>query len=90
MGGSSRVHGRCYCSSFNLKIKPSKCKFFRCQVEFIGKLVEGNGVSIAPDKLDAIKSWPVPTDPKQLQSFLGFMNYHRDHIKDFAKVSAAL
>ena len=76
--------------SFNLKIKPSKCKFFRRQVEFLGKLVDGNGVSIAPDKLDAVKNWPVPTDPKQLQSFLGFMNYHRDHIKDFAKVSADL
>ena len=36
--------------SFNLKIKPSKCKFFRRQVEFLGKLVDGNGVSITPDK----------------------------------------
>ena len=59
-------------------------------MEFLGKLVDRNGVSIAPDKLDAVKNWPVPTDPKQLQSFLGFMNYHQDHIKDFAKVSADL
>ena len=59
-------------------------------MEFLGKLVSGNGIAIAPYKLEAVKNWPVPTDSKQLFSCLGFMNYHRDHIKDFAKVSSDL
>ena len=75
---------------FSLKLKPKKCQFFKRQVEFLGKLVDETGVSISPDKLEAVKNWPVPTDCKQLQSFLGFMNYHRDHIRNFAKVSADL
>ncbi|MCG7878513.1 MAG: RNase H-like domain-containing protein, partial [Candidatus Thiodiazotropha endolucinida] len=74
----------------NLKFKPRKCHFFKEEVEFLGKLVSGDGTSIAPDKLEAVKRWPVPLNPKQLMSFLGFMNYHRDHISDFAQVAADL
>lgn len=74
----------------NLKFKPRKCRFFKEEVEFLGKLVSGNGVSISPDKLEAVKEWPVPTNVKELQSFLGFMNYHRNHIHNFAQVAADL
>ena len=73
-----------------LKLKPKKCHFFKEEVEFLGKLVSGSGVSISADKLEAVKQWPVPTNVKELQSFLGFMNYHRNHIRDFAQVSADL
>ena len=74
----------------NLKLKPRKCSFFKEEVEFLGKLVSGSGVSISPDKLQAVEQWPTPSNAKELLSFLGFMNYHRNHIKDFAKVSADL
>ena len=74
----------------NLKLKPRKCHYFKEQVEFLGKLVSGAGVSISPDKLDAVKEWQVPTNEEELQSFLEFMNYHRNHIQNFAEVSADL
>ena len=74
----------------NLKLKPRKCHFFKEEVEFLGKLVSGNGTSIAPDKLEAVKRWPVPQNAKELMSFLGFMNYHRNHMPGFAKVSCDL
>ena len=75
---------------YHLKLKPRKCHYFREKVEFLGKMVSGNGVSILPDKLEAVKGWPVPTNVKELQSFLGFMSYHRNHIQNFAQVSADL
>ena len=74
----------------NLKLKARKCRYFKEQVEFLGKLVSGDGVSISPDKLEAVKQWPTPTNAKELLSFLGFMNYHRNHIQNFAQVSADL
>ena len=74
----------------NLKLKPKKCQFFKTEVEFLGKLVSGNGTAIAPDKIEAVKNWTRPVHVKQLQSFLGFMNYHRSHIPNFAEVSAVL
>ena len=74
----------------DLKLKPRKCHFFKEEVEFLGKLVSCSGTSIAPDKLEAVKEWPVPQNAKELMSFLGFMNYHRNHMPGFAKVSADL
>ena len=74
----------------NLKLKPRKCHFFKEQVECLGKLVSGDCVSISPDKLETVKEWPVPTNVKELQSFLGFMNYHRNHMRNFAQVSGDL
>ena len=74
----------------NLKLKPRKCHFFKEEVVFLGKLVSGNGTSIAPDKLEAVKRWPVPQNAKELMSFLGFMNYHRNHMPGSAKVSCDL
>ena len=59
-------------------------------MEFLGKLVSGYGVSISPDKLEAAKQWPTPTNAKELLIFLGFMNYHRNHISNFAQVSSDL
>ena len=74
----------------NLKFKPRKCQFFKQEVAFLGKLVNGDGVTISPDKLEVVRKWPVSQNSKQLLSFLGFMNYHRAHISSFAKVSADL
>ena len=74
----------------NLKFKARKCRFFRREVEFLGKKASGDGITISPDKLEAVKEWPIPQNPKQLLSFLGFMNYHRAHISSFAKVAADL
>ena len=75
---------------YNLKLKPRKCFFFRESVEFLGKLVSGDGIKISPDKLEAVEKWPVPRNAKELMSFLGFMNYHRNHMPGFAKVSTDL
>lgn len=41
-------------------------------------------------KLDAIREWPAPTSVKDVQSFLGFANFYRKFILNYAKVSAPL
>ncbi|MES9879356.1 MAG: pol polyprotein, partial [Sedimenticola sp.] len=76
--------------SHNLKLKPIKCKLLKKQVKFLGKLVTEQGISIDPSKLEAVDSWPVPTNQTELQSFLGFINYHRDHIQNFAQIASPL
>ena len=75
---------------YNLKLKPRKCILFQTEVPFLGRLVGRNGISINPGKIEAVKKWPVPRNVQELQSFLGFVNYHRDHIKDFAVVTESL
>ena len=74
----------------NLKLKPRKCKFFQTEVPFLGKLATWDGLAVDPKKIEAVISWPVPTNKWDVESFLGFVNYHRHHIKDYAKLAAPL
>jgi hypothetical protein len=43
-----------------------------------------------PLKTQAIRDWPIPTHKKDLQSFLGFMNYYRRFIKNFLEIALPL
>lgn len=73
---------------YPLKIKPKKCDLFRLETEFLGKVVSSSGISIAPSKKEAVKAEPRPMNQNEVLAFLGFLNYHRDHLKDFASLSA--
>lgn len=75
---------------YNLKLKPRKCFLFQTECEFLGKKISRDGVSISPAKLDAVKSWPVPTDKREVESFLGYANYHREHVYGYAGISKCL
>ena len=61
---------------FNLKIKPKKCHFFQCSIFFLGHVLSAEGISANPKKVEKVKNWPVPTNPKELQSFLGLASYY--------------
>ena len=76
--------------SYNLKLKPKKCFLFQTQIMFLGKLVTKNGISVNPDSISVIKKWPKPTTVKEVQKFLGLVNYHRAHLKDFGNIAHAL
>ena len=74
----------------NLKLKPSKCHFARSSVRFLGFIVSSSGVSPDPDKISAVKTFPIPTNVKEVRSFLGLCNYYRRFVKDFAKKASPL
>ena len=70
---------------FNLKIKPKKCQFFSTSVLFLGHVLSAEGISANPEKVDKVKTWPVPKTIKEVQSFLGLASYYRHFIPHFAK-----
>ena len=74
----------------NLKLKPRKCKFFQTKVPFLGKHTTRDGLAVDPRKIEAVVSWSVPKSKRDVESFLGFVNYHRHHIKDYANLAALL
>jgi hypothetical protein len=74
----------------NLKLKPSKCKLLVRSVEFLGHLISPEGIRADPSKIEAVKTWPVPTSSKDTRSFLGFAQYYKKHIKDFSEVATPL
>ena len=74
----------------NIKLKAQKCQLFQKEVVFLGKLVSSQGVSPNPSSLSAVQKWPIPSCSKDVESFLGFVNYHRTHIENFAEIANPL
>ena len=75
---------------YHLKLKPRKCHFFKTEVPFLGRLATINGIAVDPKKIAAVVEWPVPFCKKEVESFLGFTNYHRNHIKEYAHKATPL
>lgn len=73
-----------------LKLKPSKCDWFRKSVKFLGHVVSPDGISCDPDKISAVKDWPVPKSVTEVRSFLGFASYYRKFIPDYSQKAHAL
>ncbi|GFY13827.1 retrovirus-related Pol polyprotein from transposon 17.6 [Trichonephila clavipes] len=69
----------------HLKFNPSKCQFLTKSCKFLGFVVTMEGILIDKDKSVSINEFPVPTDQKQIKSFLGCCNFYRRYIKNFAK-----
>ena len=69
----------------NLKIKPKKCQFFDTSVLFLGHILSAKGILANPEKVEKVKTWPVPKNIKEVQSFLGLASYYRQFIDKFAE-----
>ena len=51
---------------YNLKIKPKKCQFFDTSVLFLGHILLAKGISVNPEKVEKVKTWPVPKNIKEV------------------------
>lgn len=51
---------------YGLKLSPDKCKFFQTSVRYLGHIVSRDGVSIDPEKVQALKTWPTPQTLREL------------------------
>jgi hypothetical protein len=60
-----------------LQINPAKCVFAASAVEFLGHRVDQHGVRPLQRHIQAISDFPPPQDVKQLQQFLGMVNFYR-------------
>ncbi|GJS99074.1 putative reverse transcriptase domain-containing protein, partial [Tanacetum coccineum] len=64
-------------TSKNLYAKFSKCDFWLDSVQFLGHVIDSNGVHVDPAKIEAIKNWAAPTTPTKVRQFLGLAGYYR-------------
>ncbi|GFV29249.1 retrovirus-related Pol polyprotein from transposon 412 [Trichonephila clavipes] len=74
----------------NLKLNPSKCKFFQKEVNYLGHIISAEGVRTDPEKVSAVKNWKCPENLRELRSFLGLCTYYRKFVKGFSNIARPL
>jgi len=57
---------------------------------FLGDIISREGIKMDPNKIKAIQNFQLPKSHKQLQTFLGFINFYRKYIRDLSEFTARL
>ncbi|GJT37610.1 putative reverse transcriptase domain-containing protein [Tanacetum coccineum] len=60
-----------------LYAKFSKCEFWLQEVQFLGHVVNRDGIHVDPSKVESVKNWKTPESPTEIRSFLGLAGYYR-------------
>ncbi|MBW0510484.1 hypothetical protein O181_050199 [Austropuccinia psidii MF-1] len=74
----------------NMKISLKKCHFSYSELKALGHVISGLCLGIDKSKLAAVLLKPMPQTKKEMQSFLGFSVYYRQHIKYFSRIAKSL
>ena len=69
---------------YKLFLKLDKCEFEKTTVEYLGVIISHNSVEMDPVKVAGVADWPILTSKKEVQSFLGFVNFYCWFIQDFS------
>ena len=73
-----------------LYAKLSKCDFYRDRIQYLGHIILEEGISVDPEKIEAIMNWPTPRNVTDVRSFMGLAGYYRRFIEGFSRVAHAI
>ena len=74
----------------DLYVKPEKCKWKVWKVGFLGVVIGPEGIKMEKEKLKRVLEWPTPKCVKDVQKFLGLVNYYHQFIQGFASIARPL
>ena len=74
----------------DLYLRPEKCEFEQEEVEYLGLIIRRGEVTMDPVKVHTVTNWPNPRNLRELRGFLGFANFYRRFIQDFARITRPL
>ena len=76
--------------AYNLCLKLEKCKFECTWIEYLGVIISEGMVEMDPVKVSGVSEWLEPQNKREVQSFVGFVNFYQQFIKDFSHHAHAL
>src|SRR5258708_29860163 len=74
----------------DLYLKPEKCSFEQEEIDYLGVIVGKDKLKMDLQKLSGIADWPLPKNPTDVRSFLGFTRYYRYFVPHYSKVAPPL
>jgi hypothetical protein len=73
-----------------LYLRPEKCEFEKTKIKYLGVIISHNKVEMDPVKITGVTDWPTPSNKKEVQSFVGFVNFYRCFMPGFSHHVRAL
>ncbi|GJX19402.1 putative reverse transcriptase domain-containing protein [Tanacetum coccineum] len=70
-----------------LYAKFSKYEFWLSKVQFLGQVIDSEGIHVDPAKIESIKDWASPKTPTEIRQFLGMAGYYQRFIEGFLKIA---
>jgi len=70
----------------DLYVKLEKCEWRVREVGFLGVVIGPDGIKMKKKKIRGVLEWPTPKCVKDVQKFLGLVNYYRRFMKDFVEI----
>ncbi|MEW8545684.1 MAG: RNase H-like domain-containing protein, partial [Candidatus Thiodiazotropha sp.] len=74
----------------NLTVNKNKCEFNKSELKFMGHTLSSKGLKIDESKVQAVRDTPPPTNPTEVKSFLGLVNFCSKFIPNFATLAEPL
>nr|GEV50484.1 putative reverse transcriptase domain-containing protein [Tanacetum cinerariifolium] len=73
-----------------LYAKFSKCEFWIPKVQFLGHVIDSQGIHMDPAKIESIKDWAPPKTATKIRQILGLAGYYRRFIEGFLKIAKSM
>jgi hypothetical protein len=73
-----------------LYLHPEKCEFEKTNIKYLNVIILHNKVEMDPVKIAGVADWPTPSNKKEVQSFVSFINFYRRFIPGFSHHARAL
>lgn len=67
----------------NMTVNKEKSKFCIKEVKFLGHTVSAQGLKMDPDKINAVQQFREPKNKKEVQRYLGYLNFDRKFINKY-------
>jgi hypothetical protein len=70
-----------------LYAKLRKCSFYQKQIHYLVYIISEDGITVDPEKIEAIREWSVPKNVAEVRSFMVLTGYYKRFIEGFTKIA---